>query len=99
MLATELVVAASGSVDGVDARVVEAQLAALAVMRHRRGRVAMAQRAPGGTVAGIGGPLHLAKLAGRRDTLDALEHSAGADRGQLAAVTDEHQRRAAVIDR
>jgi predicted alpha/beta hydrolase family esterase len=88
----QLKVALGRAVDRLDPRVGELQRAALAIVGHRLGGIAVAQRLPRGALGRIGGAMHLAQLGARHKFLQAREHPAGADRRQLAGVPDEHER-------
>ena len=95
----QLEVALGSLVDRLDPRVGELQLAALTVVGHRLGGIAVAQGTPSFALCRIGCAVNLAQLGARHAFLQAREHPAGTDRRELAGVADEDERATALIDR
>ncbi len=80
------------------AGVLEVQLAAGTVVRHRPFGFAGSQRGPRLALAGVARAVDVLELGGRGAVCEPVEHAAGPDRGELPAVTDRDELRARALD-
>jgi hypothetical protein len=82
-----------GGLAGRLAGVHEVELAAGLVVRHRALRFTGSQRGPRSSLLGVVGAANVGEFGSRSVAGDAVEHAAGADRGELLAVADRDQLR------
>lgn len=90
------VVRVRGLLDRGVARVSQVDGAAFVVEGQRSAGTAVAQRVSGGLIGGVVGAVDGVQLGGRQLGGEAVEHAARADRGELPADSDRHQRAAAL---
>ena len=94
----ELGPARDGGFAGLVARVAQEELAFGVVVGHRVLGPAVAQVSPRQLLFAVFGAVDLLELADGGVLGDVVEHAAGADRGELAAVADRDQLRARPLD-